>query len=252
MPPLLMGVSDGVTDQVTQFPQAVKLAFDLATKSEVRQGIWDAVKNITPGSVCALAEKSIKEKIEKYNFDDKPYLGYHELGKDGVNVVNLASAGVTFIAKGRGALENGVKQTGEKFFKEIDPELNRIWKLSAQKLGKPHSSQVLGNNLKAVGKERPSNSAAHHIVAGGEKYTNARLSRKILDDAEIDINEAANGVFLPKESKYVIGDAVAHTKVHTNRYYDALYGRLKDIQKDKIRNELKKISDELLNGTFPY
>jgi len=78
------------------------------------------------------------------------------------------------------------------------------------------------------------------------------LRRKILDDAEIDINEAANGVFLPKESKYVIGDAVAHTKVHTNRYYDALYGRLKDIQKDKIRNELKKISDELLNGTFPY
>lgn len=59
-------------------------------------------------------------------------------------------------------------------------------------------------------------------------------------------------MFLPKNSKYVIDEAVAHTKVHTNVYYESVYRRLENLPKEDIRDELEKISQELLNGTFPY
>ena len=59
-------------------------------------------------------------------------------------------------------------------------------------------------------------------------------------------------MFLPKSSKYVIDDAVAHSKVHTNVYYKTIFDRLEKVQPNKIREELQKIQTELLNGTFPY
>ncbi len=128
--------------------------------------------------------------------------------------------------------------------------LNR--KLYTQKLGRSPNSSVLGENLEAVGKVRPENSAAHHMVPGGESYFNAQNARQILQREGIDINEAANGVFLPKSSKYVIDDAIAHSRVHTNKYYDNLFERLNNAPAGKARNELDKIAQELLNGTFPY
>lgn len=36
-----------------------------------------------------MASEAIKQKIDNYNFSDKPYLGYHELGKDGVAVASM-------------------------------------------------------------------------------------------------------------------------------------------------------------------
>ena len=50
-----------------------------------------------------------EQKWENYNFSDKPYMGNHELGKDGVAVVKFAM--------GAGALVKGIKEAGEKFEK---------------------------------------------------------------------------------------------------------------------------------------
>lgn len=63
---------------------------------------------------------------------------------------------------------------------------------------------------------------------------------------------AANGVFLPSSSKYAIDNAVPHANVHTNVYYENVFNRLNNVQPNKVRDELQKIADELLNGTFPY
>jgi hypothetical protein len=68
----------------------------------------------------------------------------------------------------------------------------------------------------------------------------------------IDINEAANGIFLPKSSKYVIDEATSHANVHTKVYYETVYDRINNVPKDRIRTELQKIANELSNGTFPY
>lgn len=59
-------------------------------------------------------------------------------------------------------------------------------------------------------------------------------------------------MFLPKNSKYVIDEATSHANVHTNVYYETVYRRLENLPKEEIRDELEKISQELLNGTFPY
>jgi hypothetical protein len=87
-------------------------------------------------------------------------------------------------------------------------------------------------------------------VAG--KSARAEETRKLLKEADIDINEASNGVFLPKDSKYVIDEATSHANVHTKTYYDEIYNRLERIDVGKRREELQKIATELQNGTFPH
>ncbi|MCO6565706.1 MAG: AHH domain-containing protein [Apibacter sp.] len=48
-------------------------------------------------------------------------------------------------------------------------------------------------------------------------------------------------------------DAVAHSKVHTKKYTENVYNRLKDIDNAaNFEKELKKIASELSNGTFQY
>ena len=88
----------------------IKLGYDVATKKTVREGIWNGVKTMTPSKMADFAEGAIKQKWENYNFSDKPYMGNHELGKDGVGVVKFAL--------GPGALVKGIKEAGEKFSKK--------------------------------------------------------------------------------------------------------------------------------------
>ncbi|MDR3048135.1 MAG: AHH domain-containing protein [Bacteroidales bacterium] len=109
---------------------------------------------------------------------------------------------------------------------------------------------LLKPNLEAVGNVRPNNSAAHHIVVGGS--SKADDARKLLKEADIDINEASNGVFLPKSSKYVIDEASPHANVHTDAYYRNIYDRLEKTPINQRRYELQKIAEELQNGIFPY
>jgi hypothetical protein len=123
--------------------------------------------------------------------------------------------------------------------------------LKSQRRGLPHRpSSVLGENLEISGFARPPNSAAHHIVAGDSSNKYAILARDKLKAEGIDINEYANGVFLPKSSKYVIDDAVAHSKVHTDKYYKAVYDKLQGAPDS--RSALQEIAEELKIGKFPY
>jgi hypothetical protein len=119
-----------------------------------------------------------------------------------------------------------------------------------QTLGRSPSSRILGENLEAVGTARPPNSAAHHIVAGGDDR--AALARSILQREGIDINEAANGVFLSRSSSVVCPPAATHSGIHTRRYYDEVNRRLRNAAPGTVRQELGRIAQELLKGTFPY
>jgi len=127
LPPTLSGVSDGAIGIVSDYPQLIKLGYDVATKEEVRTGIWTSVKNITPSSVYSMAEDAVKDKISKYNFSDKPYLGKHEIGKDGVAVVSMVMAG-GFLTAGDDVLESSVKKTGDKVKDAIKNKLEEIEK----------------------------------------------------------------------------------------------------------------------------
>jgi hypothetical protein len=246
--PTFTGVADGVVEEVTSIPQLVKLGVEVVTDKEKAQALWSSVKNISLSSIKSAAVGAIKDKWDKYA-NSPSYITYHELGKDGVMVASMLYGG--FATKGK-KLADAVDESGDIIKKKVDDILEETWQLSKQKLGRAADSKVLGDNLEAVGKVRPDNSAAHHIVAGGANNTYAKSTRELLKDADIDINEAANGVFLPRNSKYLIDEATSHASMHTGTYYETVYNRLKDLSKKDIRNELVKISDELLNGTFPY
>ncbi|MFB9201104.1 polymorphic toxin-type HINT domain-containing protein [Nonomuraea spiralis] len=109
-------------------------------------------------------------------------------------------------------------------------------------------SKTLGENLEKAGQKGQSGEAAHHIVAGTDKR--ADPARKILDRFGIDINDAANGVWLPGGSKKPNpGGAIPHSRVHTNSYYDSVNDALGMAQtKDEAMDILGQLRRELRDG----
>ncbi len=113
-------------------------------------------------------------------------------------------------------------------------------------------SEILGENLEAAGINRPSRSAAHHIVAWDDPR--AAESRAILKRAGVDIDSADNGVFLPRGSAAARGTGkTPHSRVHTDRYYEEVRRELRIAEKaGKVRQKLGDIAQRLSNHTFPY
>jgi hypothetical protein len=120
--------------------------------------------------------------------------------------------------------------------------------------------KVLGDNLLAIGIEAPwkrsgsETLAAHHIVTGGEQFPSAIEARRILADAGIDINEAANGVFLPRKvADNDLGMAI-HSGRHPELYSDEVLRRLSPLEGNPqgLRVELQRIADHLVSvGWIP-
>jgi hypothetical protein len=125
-----------------------------------------------------------------------------------------------------------------------DPEV-----LAGQKLGRGGSPTILGDNLEAAGAKRLPNSEAHHIVAWDD--LRAAEARQILKTAGVDIDEAANGVFLADSSENARPPARYHSEVHTDKYYREVTRRLRAAPAGKVREALQGMAQELLKGTFP-
>jgi len=103
------------------------------------------------------------------------------------------------------------------------------------------ASRALGRALEKAGYVRGKGEIAHHLVAWDAPR--AAPSREILERFGIDINEAANGVFLSR---------AIHNHLHTNAYYDAVYDELlKAASRDEALAILDGIRRRLLGGTFP-
>jgi RHS repeat-associated protein len=80
------------------------------------------------------------------------------------------------------------------------------------------SSRALARALVRAGVVLPPGSAAHHIAASGSRR--ADEARAVLHDFGIDLDDPANGVFLPANSRSPnpTGAAV-HSRLHTHEYY---------------------------------
>jgi RHS repeat-associated protein len=119
-------------------------------------------------------------------------------------------------------------------------------------------AEALEANLEREGMPRPPNHEPHHVVAS----TDPRGARaaEILEEAGIGIDDAANGVWLPRTSagsKTPRGiqaeAATSHDAVHTDRYYKVLTERLERAREfDLVWEELKAIRLELELGVFPW
>ena len=87
---------------------------------------------------------------------------------------------------------------------------------NAQRTAYNHRRTLSNNIVAESGKARPANACAHHIVA--LKDDQAEPSRKKLFDWGIAINDADNGVFLPRwATKKIKGypKAPQHGPIHT-------------------------------------
>jgi hypothetical protein len=115
---------------------------------------------------------------------------------------------------------------------------------------------TLANNLKKAGHTRWDDVDAHHIVAW--KHPAAGVSRTMLFDWKIAINDADNGVFLPASAlakPEELRDAVGHDDVHrTTVYYSRVQNRLLNADptdQASGRKALKKMRADMLSGVFP-
>ena len=110
------------------------------------------------------------------------------------------------------------------------------------------SSKVLRQNLIESGVEVPDYlNAAYHIVAGSSPK--AAEARAILQKYGIDINDSANGVFLPTVRG--VAEGAYHPSLHTNAYYDKINKLLGEATcKEDVLDILEFISDELSSGSF--
>ncbi|MBP1618616.1 MAG: hypothetical protein H6Q14_2443 [Bacteroidetes bacterium] len=121
LPPTFAGVGDGVIDQVTQYPQLIKLGYDVATKPEVREGLWKAVKNISVESMKNAAVDFYEKKKADYT-SDKSYIVCHTVGKDGLQVASLliGAGGLKSAVK---EVDEGVEKAGKEIITEVDDAL---------------------------------------------------------------------------------------------------------------------------------
>ncbi len=103
---------------------------------------------------------------------------------------------------------------------------------------------------------RPANACAHHIVA--LKHEDAELARRRLFGWSIGINDADNGVFLPRWANKPLAshpNAPQHEPVHSPLYFSTVYARLRSAEaKDSEagRARLKTIKAQLQAGSFPW
>jgi hypothetical protein len=110
----------------------------------------------------------------------------------------------------------------------------------------------LAENMVAKGITRPAETAAHHVVASGAKSM-AKARNYLVKVLGVDINEAANGVFLPKNLAAANpGGAAVHSTVHTAEYYEKVSELILNTKTAAgARRVLRSIGQQLLDGRFP-
>ena len=127
--------------------------------------------------------------------------------------------------------------------------------VKSQFLNEVHDSKLLARHIKATGVSRPPNVAAHAIVSG--THPEAQAARKILAQFKIRIDDPDNGVYLPRDSRFIphekMPDAACHAKVHTEQYYVNITRILRQSTSETdCRVALRLIAKKLREGTLEY
>jgi hypothetical protein len=131
--------------------------------------------------------------------------------------------------------------------------------LAAEAVSGIEHSQKLGRNLRKVNPSttRPLETDAHHVVAS--EASGARVSRVLIFAVGIGINDADNGVILPRFKTTKIAsmpDASPHQHIHTDLYHANVVAELAGADNtsdaQELRGILRSISGRLVRGQFVY
>jgi hypothetical protein len=124
--------------------------------------------------------------------------------------------------------------------------------------GSSSHPEVLAESLESSGMPRPSSiHEPHHIVPSGSP--GAERARTILEEAGIHVDDAANGVWLPRTSRVaregaVVNEAISsHDTIHTARYMAEITSRLEAAAEvDMVYEEMEAIRMLIELGRFPH
>lgn len=124
-------------------------------------------------------------------------------------------------------------------------------------LSEKHKPKRLSRYMKATGRVRHTNVAAHAIVSGAHTNPEAMAARRILARWNIRIDDPDNGVFLPRDSRYVphknMPDAVTHSRLHTREYYINVASMLSQTKSEtECRLALRVTAQQLQSGKWKY
>jgi A nuclease family of the HNH/ENDO VII superfamily with conserved AHH len=115
------------------------------------------------------------------------------------------------------------------------------------------NSQFLGDNLRAAGSNPPSEgSEAHHIVPSNAGDARMDALRAQLAAWDIDLNSAANGVWLPGPNAPEDASGAYHRRLNNEVYDRAVISKLNEATtRDDAIRILNDIANQLANGDFP-
>ena len=271
VPPLFAGVSDGVVEEVSNYPQLIKLGYDVASKKEVREGLWNSVKNISSESIKNAATDFYEEKKNNYT-SDKSYIVNHTVGKDAVQVASILMGGgaIKSLKNSTDNIHNGVKKVGEEikkvkvkkifnsaqeFAEDIVKNKTNIRKnildlAETKDYARKYFDTVVKegdfddwfkNNFSKYEKGTL-NFEAHHIIPIDVLKTNPYLQKLLFDlkkadpNFSFDFNGIDNGMMLQKKSlKLDVNGHASHKK-----YSDAIDTKITEICSNKELSDIEK------------
>jgi hypothetical protein len=165
----------------------------------------------------------------------------------GLNGYNLRNEILVEMEKERVRYENGRTLYGYS--------AERLFEDARRKAG--NHRRTLARNLdRECSQNRVASVCAHHVVASGD--IRAEDSRDIIFKWRIGINDADNGVYLPRFKNIPVPsmpNAPVHGPIHTTRYHAAVAARLifGDPQDSAAcRAILRVIKKNLVDGSFPW
>ena len=145
----------------------------------------------------------------------------------------------------RPLLGDRVADAGEKAKDKIDD-----WVLKSD-------TRKLRSNLAKAGEQGGKNCDAHHIVPKNDNREWAKdsvsFSRGVLESCGIDLDSAANGVWLPGKENDSDCVGTYHKTIHTKQYYvliRSLLSAVVDNGCESVSEELHSIKQGILRGEF--
>ena len=262
MPALFTGVSDGVVSEVGDFPQLIKLGYDVTTKAEVRKSMWEGVKSISPTSIKEMAVGAAKDKWDKYN-NSKQFVQAHEAGFDAVGVVGALVAGKlleTIVETGKKLGKKSILNAAE-LVADIVKKRGNIRNLLDTDFGKDYAKKYFAKTIKDGNfedwwkeakqweKGGDLNFEVHHVIPISVLEKNLKLQELFLwakkEGKVFDFNSIDNGIPLQKKKAKI--DLNGHTS-HP-KYDDAIAEKILKITESKILDNSDKFESiqELIN-----
>ena len=154
-------------------------------------------------------------------------------------------------------------------YKPNNPLTRDILDYSGLTRNRRNAGTALATNLELAGYPNPQAQGLvqwqpHHIVPFEENNEFARKARDLITDAGIDLNSAANGVWLPWSQTRGHDSIVTnrfeldvtpttHSRVHNKKYFEEVYHRLKPYKNNQqgLIDELQRIGDDILVNNVP-